>query len=219
MDVKIAPSVLSADFVNLERDIQLVQTADLLHIDVMDYHFVPNLTFGEDAVARMIEVSPIPCDVHLMIENTDRWAVNYARMGAASVTFHWGTIQDPVDLARRIHDAGARAAIAIKPQESLAPILEIANHFDMVLVMTVEPGFGGQAFMADMLSKVRTLRDFVSDNFLSLDIEVDGGIDSATIQSAARAGANVFVAGSAIYSSKRPASMIAKLRKMAESAQ
>jgi ribulose-phosphate 3-epimerase len=162
----------------------------------------------------MIEVSPLPCDVHLMIENTDRWAVNYARMGAYSVTFHWGTIQNPIDLARRIHEAGARAAIALRPREPLEPILEIVNHFDMVLIMTVEPGFGGQAFTPEALEKVRQLKEFVTDNFLSLDIEVDGGIDLSTITAAAQAGANVFVAGSAIYRASHPASVITQLRKV-----
>jgi ribulose-phosphate 3-epimerase len=216
MSIQIAPSILSADFGNLERDIQKVRSGDLLHIDVMDYHFVPNLTFGGDVVGRLIEVSPIPADVHLMIDNADRWAVNYAKMGAYSVTFHWGAVYDPVELARRLHDAQAKVCIAIKPDEPIEPILNIVNNFDMVLIMTVEPGFGAQELIPRTLEKVQTLRKFVDDNFLTLDIEVDGGINSQTIGSAVRAGANVIVAGSDIFKARVPQAQIKKLRELAQ---
>ncbi|MDR2538701.1 MAG: ribulose-phosphate 3-epimerase [Bifidobacteriaceae bacterium] len=212
MTPRIAASILTADFAHLEQEIHKVQSADLLHIDVMDYHFVPNLTFGEAVAKRIIEVAPQACDVHLMIDNPDRWAVNYAKMGADSVTFHWGTSADPLALAGRINQAGAQACLAIKPAEPVDPILEIIQHFDMVLVMTVEPGFGSQALIPETLNKVQQLRAFVDENSLPLHIQVDGGINSKTIVEAVQAGADTFVVGSDIFNAINPATHIQKLR-------
>ena len=146
----IHPSILSADFVNLEAELQKIRSADMVHVDVMDNHFVPNLTFGPPVVERIQAVSPIPLDMHLMITDADRWAPGDAELGAESVTFHAESTTDPVTLARRLRERGAKAGIALKPGTSAEPYLELLEHFDMVLVMTVEPGFGGQKFMSDL---------------------------------------------------------------------
>lgn len=208
MTTRINPSILAADFANLERELARIDTADLVHVDVMDNHFVPNLTIGRPVVARLQEVSPIPLDLHLMIDDADRWAPQYAETGAASVTFHAEASADPVALARRLRGIGARAGIAVKPGTPIEPYLELLDEFDLVLVMTVEPGFGGQKFMPSELPKVRALRDRYPD----LDIEVDGGLGLGTIDQAADAGANVIVAGSAVFGAQDPAEVIAKLR-------
>ena len=153
MTVRINPSILTADFANLQAEVERVATADALHVDVMDNHFVPNLTFGPRMVGRLNEVSPIPLDVHLMITDVDRWAPGYAELGVFSVTFHAEASDDPVALARRLRDLGTRAGVALKPGTDLEPYLENLHEFDQLLIMTVEPGFGGQSFMDDMLPK------------------------------------------------------------------
>lgn len=211
MQAKINPSILSADFVNLESELERISNADAVHVDVMDGHFVPNLTIGLPVVARIAEVSPIPLDVHLMIEDADRWAPKYAELGVASVTFHYETALNPIQVAKDISDSGARPAMAIKPATSVQQIADIVESLDMVLVMTVEPGFGGQSFMEGQLEKVSYLRRY----FPELDIQVDGGISKETIAKAASAGANVFVAGSAVYGSENPALEVELLRKLA----
>ena len=155
MTIQIAPSILSADFVNLESELNAIRSADLVHVDVMDHHFVPNLTLGEPIVKRICEVSPIPVDVHLMIEDPDRWAPEFARCGAKSVTFHMGATHAPVRLARQLHDMGVKACFAVRPAEPVEPIFDILEEFDMVLIMTVEPGFGGQKFLVNQMGKVR----------------------------------------------------------------
>ena len=149
--MRINPSILAADFVNLQRDIGSIATADLVHVDVMDNHFVPNLTFGPQMVGRIQDVSPIPLDVHLMIDDPDRWAPGYAELGAYSVTFHAEAAKDAVALARRLREIGARAGIALKPGTGVEPYLELLPEFDQVLVMTVEPGFGGQSFLSSTM--------------------------------------------------------------------
>ena len=159
---RINPSILAADFVNMQRDIERISSADLVHVDVMDNHFVPNLTFGPQMVGRIQDVSPIPLDVHLMIDDPDRWAPGYAELGAYSVTFHAEAAADPVSLARRLRDMGARAGIALKPATQPDAYLELLEEFDQVLVMTVEPGFGGQSFMHETMPKLRRLRDAVT---------------------------------------------------------
>src|SRR5690554_3979994 len=158
MAIRINPSILSADFVNLEPDLHVIASADLVHVDVMDNHFVPNLTFGPQMVGRIQDVSPVPLDVHLMIEDPDRWAPGYAEIGAYSVTFHAEAATDAVALARRLRQIGSRAGIAVKPSTPIEPLLGILPEFDQVLVMTVEPGFGGQSFMEGTMPKLRTLR-------------------------------------------------------------
>src|SRR3954453_15515727 len=176
MVVRINPSILSADFVNLEADLRAIASADLVHVDVMDNHFVPNLTFGPQMEGRIQDVSPIPLDVHLMIDDPDRWALGYAELGAYSVTFHAEAAHDPVSLARRLRAIGARAGIALKPGTGVERYLELLDEFDQVLVMTVEPGFGGQSFMAEMMPKLQLLREAVEARGLDVWLQVDGGV-------------------------------------------
>ncbi|MBM7504889.1 ribulose-phosphate 3-epimerase [Agromyces aurantiacus] len=199
MSTRINPSILAADFANLERELGRISSADLVHVDIMDNHFVPNLTFGLPMVERLVQVTPIPLDVHLMIEDPDRWAPGYAEVGAASVTFHAEAARDPIALARRLREIGARAGIALKPGTPVDPFLEVLHEFDQVLVMTVEPGFGGQSFMPETMPKLRRVADAVADAGLDVWLQVDGGIAAETIGIAAEAGANTFVAGSAVF--------------------
>jgi ribulose-phosphate 3-epimerase len=212
MTTRINPSILAADFANLERELGRIASADLVHVDIMDNHFVPNLTFGLPMVERLQQVSPIPLDVHLMIDDPDRWAPAYAEAGAFSVTFHAEAAGEPVTLARRLRDMGARAGIALKPGTDAAPYLDLLPEFDQVLVMTVEPGFGGQAFIQETMPKLARLADAVSDAGLDIWLQVDGGITADTIGVAAAAGANTFVAGSAVFNGEVPADRIASLR-------
>ena len=209
--MRINPSILAADFVNLERDIARISTADLVHVDVMDNHFVPNLTFGPQMVGRIQDVSSIPLDVHLMIDDPDRWAPGYAELGAFSVTFHAEAATDAVALARRLREIGARAGIALKPDTDVEPYLELLPEFDQVLVMTVEPGFGGQSFLDSVMPKLGLLRAEVERTGLDVWLQVDGGVDERTIGIAADAGADTFVAGSAVFKGD-PTVQIAALR-------
>lgn len=218
MDIRIAPSILSADFANLERDIAQVASADLLHVDVMDAHFVPNLTLGLPVVARICEVSPLPVDVHLMIDAPDEWAVRYAQAGAASVTFHLEATSDPAALADRIRSAGAHAAVALRPASTGDELLGLLDAFDMILVMTVEPGFGGQSFMPDMTAKVSRFRKAIDASGAPVSIQVDGGISRDTIATVVAAGADTLVAGSAIFGATDRTAEIAALRARAEAA-
>ena len=218
MTIQIAPSILSADFVNLESELNAIATADLVHVDVMDHHFVPNLTLGEPIVKRICEVSSIPVDAHLMIEDPDRWAPEFAKAGADSVTFHMGAAHAPVRLARQLHDMGAKACFAVRPAEPVEPIFDILEEFDMILIMTVEPGFGGQKFLDNQMNKVRRLRDEITRRGLSTKIQVDGGVSPSTAAIVAEAGADVLVAGSAVYGADNPAEAIAAIRQKAEEA-
>ncbi|TQL47985.1 ribulose-phosphate 3-epimerase [Homoserinimonas aerilata] len=212
MTVRINPSILSADFVNMERDLGAISDADLVHVDVMDNHFVPNLTFGPQMVERIQQVSTIPLDVHLMIDDPDRWAPGYAELGAYSVTFHAEAASDSVALARRLREIGARAGIALKPGTRVEPYLELLHEFDQVLVMTVEPGFGGQSFIHETMPKLELLRGAVSKSGLDVWLQVDGGVTEQTITVAAEAGADTFVAGSSVFGAGDPAAQIAALR-------
>lgn len=212
MALQIAPSILSADFANLERDILAVSDADWLHVDVMDGHFVPNLTLGLPVVERIAEVSPLPLDVHLMIEDPDRWAPRYAEVGATSVTFHLEAARDPRAIARELRQLGARASCAIKPGTPVEDVLPLIDTLDMVLVMTVEPGFGGQSFMPEMMPKLRTLRDAAEAAGRELRLQTDGGIARATVGTVVEAGCDVVVAGSAIYGAEDRAAEIEALR-------
>lgn len=213
MTVRIEPSILTADFANLQSEIERIATADAVHVDVMDNHFVPNLTFGTRMVENLQAVSPIPLDVHLMITDADGWAPAYAELGAFSVTFHAEASDDPVALARRLRAAGARAGVALKPGTAVEPFLDLLPEFDQLLVMTVEPGFGGQGFMHEMLPKIRAARAAIGD--LDVWLQVDGGISLDTIAQASEAGADTFVAGSAVYQSPDPEQAIAELRRLA----
>ena len=215
MTVRINPSILSADFANIERELTRIDNADFVHVDVMDNHFVPNLTFGLQMVSRIKATSPVPLDVHLMISDQDRWAPGYAELGAESVTLHVEATSDPVGTAARIRAIGSRVGIALKPGTPFATIEDIAHHFDQILVMTVEPGFGGQAFMKDQMATVRDVAAFRSKRGTDLWIQVDGGVDPTTIEFAAEAGADTFVAGSAVYGTDNPAFAIENLRKIA----
>lgn len=208
---RINPSILSADFVNLESELQAIASADFVHVDVMDNHFVPNLTMGPPIVTRIQQVSPIPLDVHLMIADADRWAPGYAELGAFSVTFHAEAAEHPVALARRLREIGARAGLALKPGTDPEPYFEIMPEFDQILVMTVEPGFGGQSFMADMMPKLRKFADLKRKTGQDIWLQVDGGITADTIGLAVEAGADTFVAGSAVYGGV-PEQRIAELR-------
>jgi ribulose-phosphate 3-epimerase len=209
---RINPSILAADFVNLQSELARIATADLVHVDVMDNHFVPNLTFGPQMVSRIQDVSPIPLDVHLMIDDPARWAPAYAELGAYSVTFHAEATDEPIAVARALRQRGARAGIAVKPGTPIEPYLELLPEVDLVLVMTVEPGFGGQSFMHECMPKLELLREAVRRTGLDVWLQVDGGIDERTIEHAVRAGADTFVAGSAVYGSDDAAERIATLR-------
>ncbi len=212
MTVRINPSILSADFVNMQHELERIATADLVHVDVMDNHFVPNLTFGPQMVSRIQAVSPIPLDVHLMITDADRWAPGYAELGAASVTFHAEAAEHPVALARRLRQIGARAGLAVKPGTPIEPYLELLPEFDQLLVMTVEPGFGGQSFMAETMPKLRAAREAVRRSGLDVWLQVDGGVTAETIVIAAENGADTFVAGSSVFTGGDPTANIARLR-------
>lgn len=216
MAVRINPSILSADFANLERDLAAIATADFAHVDVMDQHFVPNLTIGLPVVRRLAEVSPVPLDVHLMIEDADRWAPEYAAAGAASVTFHAEATAAPVRLARELRSAGVRAGVALRPASPAEPFLDLLDEFDMVLVMTVEPGFGGQSFLDGTLAKIRRVRQAIRAAGLPTWLQVDGGVSRATIARIAAAGADVFVAGSSVYDAADIPAEIAALRALAD---
>ena len=211
----IAPSILSADFANLAAEVAAIPTADWIHVDVMDNHFVPNLTIGLPVVKSLLKHTDIPLDCHLMIANPDRWAIGYAEAGAYNVTVHVEAAKDPVMLARNLHAAGAKAGLSIKPGTPLEPHLETLKHYDTLLVMSVEPGFGGQSFIADVLEKVRTARRLVDTGHLKLVVEIDGGINADTIEQAAEAGVDCFVAGSAVYGAGDPGKAVAALREQA----
>jgi len=214
----IAPSLLSADFARLADEAQRVADADWLHFDVMDAHFVPNLTFGLPVLKAVLAVSPVPLDCHLMIENPERWAPEYAEAGARNVTVHAEACSDPRAVARDIRAAGALAGLALKPGTPLEDYVDVLPDFDTLLVMTVEPGFGGQKFIADVLPKVTRARELTRTGRVQLFVEVDGGINADTIEQAAAAGADVFVAGSAVYGADDPAKAIAGLRAQAAAA-
>jgi len=182
-----------------------------VHVDVMDNHFVPNLTLGLPIVTRLQQVSPVPLDVHLMVTDADANAPKYAETGAASVTFHLEAAADPVATAAAIRSNGARAAVAVKPGTDVAPVLERLDAYDMILLMTVEPGFGGQAFMPEVMPKLAAARAAVAASGLDVRLEVDGGIALDTVEQAVANGADTLVAGSAVYGGD-PAERIAGLR-------
>ncbi|MGY3566861.1 ribulose-phosphate 3-epimerase [Sinomonas sp. RB5] len=218
MTCRIHPSILSADFVNLEAELGRIATADAVHVDVMDNHFVPNLTLGLPVVERIQAVSPVPLDAHLMISDADRWAPLYADLGLASVTFHAEAAIAPIKLARELRARGSRAGMALRPATAVEPYLDMLAELDTLLIMTVEPGFGGQAFLDVTLPKIRRAREAVDGAGTNLAIQVDGGISVSTIERAAEAGADVFVAGSAVYGADDAAAAVEKLRALADGA-
>ncbi|MEO3745821.1 ribulose-phosphate 3-epimerase [Plantactinospora sp. B5E13] len=215
----VAPSILAADFARLADEVRAVESAaDWLHVDVMDNHFVPNLTVGLPVVQSLLAATDLPFDVHLMIEDPRRWAPSYADAGAYNVTFHAEACDDPVALAKDLRSAGAKAGLAIDRDTPIEPYLDLLPSFDTLLIMTIKAGFGGQRFIPELLDKVRTARRHVAAGHLELRIEVDGGIAADTIGQAAEAGADAFVAGTAVYGAADPAAAVTRLRQLAETA-
>lgn len=214
----IAPSILSADFARLDREIERIPAADWIHVDVMDGHFVPNLTIGAPVAKAIGRVTDKPMDCHLMISDPLRWAGDFADAGASNVTFHVEATDDPKAVTELLHAKGCRAGISVKPGTPVEPYLDLLDHVDLVLVMSVEPGFGGQSFMPEMLDKVRTLRAEIDRRGLDVLVQIDGGIDAGTVGESAAAGCDVFVAGSAVYGAPDPDTMIETLRARATDA-
>jgi ribulose-phosphate 3-epimerase len=213
----VAPSLLAADFARLADEAKTVSgEADWLHIDIMDYHFVPNLTIGRPVVQSLRAATDLPFDCHLMIDNPEKWATDYAEAGANNVTIHAEAAADPVALAKDIRAAGATAGLAIDRDTLIDPYLDILPSFDLLLIMTIKAGFGGQDFLPEMLSKVRAARDHANSGHLQLRIEVDGGIDEETIGAAAAAGADTFVAGTAVFGTEDPAAAVRRLKQLAQ---
>ncbi len=216
MGIQISPSLLASDFARLAEEAARVKDADWLHVDVMDNHFVPNLTLGLPVVEALGRAAETPMDCHLMIEDPDRWAPAYVEAGAGSVTFHVEAAAAPVRLARELRALGARAGMGLRPATPIEPYEDLLPELDMVLVMTVEPGFGGQKFLDLCLPKIRRTRELVARHGLDVWVQVDGGVSAETIERCAEAGADVFVAGSAVFGADDPAAMIASLRASAE---
>lgn len=217
MGILISPSVLNSDLSCLAAEVaRVADHADWIHLDVMDNHFVPNLTFGIPVVESLLKHIAVPADVHLMISDPDRWAPAYAEAGAGSVTFHIEAAANPVQLCRDLRAAGARAGVGLKPATEISAVADLMAELDMILIMTVEPGFGGQSFIARMLPKIEQARALAAEAGTDIWVQVDGGIDISTIERCASAGANVFVAGSSVYRADDPGAMVDRLRALAQ---
>ena len=216
MSLQITPSILTADFAALGAEVKRIPSADWVHVDVMDNHFVPNLTFGPRMIEALVRESPAPVDAHLMITEPDSHAAAYVEAGAGSVTFHVEAAAAPVRLAREIRNQGARAGMALKPATPVDPYEDLLPELDMVLIMTVEPGFGGQSFLDLCLPKIRRARELVDKHGVETWLQVDGGVSLQTIERCAEAGADVFVAGSAVFDADDPDAMVLALRGRAE---
>lgn len=215
MKPTISPSILNSDIGDLRGQLRLISGADVAHVDVMDNHFVPNLTWGLPVVQACVDAGILPVDAHLMIEDPDRWAPAYAEVGCASVTFHAEAAAAPVRLAREIRHLGAKVGLGLRPATDISAFVDLLPEFDMVLVMTVEPGFGGQSFLTSMLPKIRRTREAVAASGVEVAIQVDGGVSRATIEAAAEAGADNFVAGSAVFNAEDAYAEIEVLRDLA----
>ena len=214
--MRITPSILNADFANLAAEVARIPDADAIHVDVMDNHFVPNLTIGLPVVESLRKATTAMLDIHLMIADPDRWAPAFAEAGAESVTFHVEAAGAPIRLARELRRLGARASIALNPATGIDQYAGILDEVDMVLLMTVEPGFGGQGFLDLVLPKIRRTKELVGDR--PIWIQVDGGVSVETIERCAEAGADTFVAGSAVYGADDPDAMVIALREQATAA-
>ncbi len=214
-EIRITPSILNANFAQLDQEIaKIADVSDLIHLDVMDNIFVPNFTFDFEAAEKIIKNCPIGIDAHLMVADADSIAPRYAEVGAQSVTIHAEATQDISATLKQIHSLGSRTGLAIKPNTAIDTYFDFIDDVDMFLIMTVEPGFGGQKFMVDMMEKVRKARGVIGDRPIWL--QVDGGISLETIEQAVAAGADTFVAGSAVFNAQDPAAMVASLRQLAQ---
>ncbi|MDO5286670.1 MAG: ribulose-phosphate 3-epimerase [Actinomycetia bacterium] len=216
MPIRITPSILNADFADLRGEIAKIPSADAVHVDVMDNHFVPNLSIGLPVVEAIRRTTTQMLDIHLMIEDPDRWAPQFGEAGAESVTFHAEAARAPVRLARALRAKGVRAGIGLNPATPVDQVVPLLGEVDMVLCMTVEPGFGGQPFLDLVLPKVRQVRELVRQAGLEVWVQVDGGVSAETIERCAEAGADTFVAGSAVYRADDPDAVVRRLRQLAE---
>ncbi|MCL1923161.1 MAG: ribulose-phosphate 3-epimerase [Propionibacteriaceae bacterium] len=216
--MRITPSILNANFARVGEEIARVPSADGIHLDVMDNHFVPNLTFGLPVVEAVRQATDQMLDIHLMIEDPDRWAPPYAEVGAESVTFHIEAAHGPVRLARELHRLGSRVGVALNPATSVSTLSALLGEIDMVTVMSVEPGFGGQPFLDLVLPKVAQIRSMISKAHVDIWVQMDGGITVETIERCVEAGADTFVAGAAVYKSDDPDAMVRNLHALAQGA-
>ena len=215
LEIRITPSILNADFSKLDQEIESIAgVSDLIHLDVMDDVFVPNFTFDFEAASKIVANSSLGIDAHLMVANVDDIAVQYAEIGCASVTIHAEATKDIPQTLRNIRKAGARSSLGIKPNTDISQYADLVDDVDMFLIMTVEPGFGGQKFMENMMEKVRRTRKIIGDRPIWL--QVDGGISMSTIQIALEAGADTFVVGSAVFNAPDPAQMVVSIREFAQ---
>lgn len=211
----ISPSILNSNLLDLRGQLEAVRNADYAHVDVMDNHFVPNLTWGLPVVEATVRAGILPIDAHLMIQDPDRWAPGYAEVGCASVTFHAEAATAPIRLARELRRLGTKAGLGLRPATPVEPFIELLPEIDLLLIMTVEPGFGGQAFLDCMLPKIQRARAAINASGLEIALQVDGGISRQTIERAASAGADVFVAGSAVYKAEDAYAEVEELRRLA----